>query len=169
MNEIGVSKNNVKVYADIAEGHLATHLAEDENLMSLIKEALLEIDLEGEEVAKEYVFNRIVGECDLKETDENDEIVYAIRKHRDRYTRFVKNATRHQCSSVTLILKKQRDGYQLWSTWIGHLVPSFPKLNSGVDDERDEKTFWKTHALVWGKQEAESDTITDKCPWEKQA
>ena len=166
MIEIAVSKNGKRIYADLGVGHAATHFADDVHLLDLVREVVRAKELDSSELKFEYVFDRIVGECDLQVVSENDDIVYAIRRQRDRYTKFVKNKPRHQCSSVTVIIKEAHDGdYELVSAWIGHLVPSFPKLNAAVDQDVLEKQYWATHALAWGRQAVDETTVTSVCPW----
>ena len=163
------SKNGVCVYVDVDSGHAATHFSDDDTLFNLVKEIIRGSSLEGDDIKFEYVFDHVIGECDLQAVDEHDEILYARRKHRDRLSKFVKNKPRHQCSSVTIVLKRVEDGYELQSAWIGHLVPSFPKTNTSIDQDIEEKKYWETHALVWGKQAVDEDSITTICPWDKPA
>ena len=165
MIKIGTTKNGIAVYADTKHGHAATHIADDSTLLDLVREVLLTIEPHDNELKLEYVFDHVIGECDLQTVDENDEIIYARRLHRDRYTKFVKNKPRHQCSSVTVILKQIPVGYELMSAWIGHLVPSFPKLHALPEQDHEEKRYWATHALVWGKQAVDQATMTTICPW----
>ena len=166
MPEVIVSKNGAKVFVDLEKGHASTHLSDDAKLLGFVKEILNNIDLEGDKIQFEHVFDYVIGECDLQTVDEKDEIIYARRTHRDRLSKFVKHKPRHQCSSVTIILKRIDGGYELLSAWIGHHVPSFPKMNVGIDQDIEEKQYWATHALVWGKQAVDEETITTVCPWD---
>lgn len=166
MNGRVTSKNGLQVFIDLEKGHASTHIADDDKLLDLIKEIIQNFTLYGEEMKFEHVFDHVIGECDLQTVDETDEIVYAIRNHRDRYTKFVMNKPRHQCSSVTIILKQIDKGYELVSAWVGHLVPSFPKLHVSPTSDRAEKKYWQTHALVWGRQAVDETTITRVCPWD---
>lgn len=144
MTEIATSKNGVKVYVNLGEGHAATHFSDDAALLDLVKEILPTIELRDEESKFEHIFDRVIGECDLQTVEDEDEIVYAKCIHRDRYTKFVKDKPRHQCSSVTLILKRRGEMYELMSAWIGHLVPSFPRMHSVPEQDREEKTYENT-------------------------
>lgn len=161
-----IGKNGILVHVDSKKGHAATHLSDDTRLFSLVQEIISKTNLEDDDIKFEYVFDNVIGECDLQTVDENDEVLYARRLHRDRLSKFVKNKSRHQCSSVTIILKKTNNGYDLLSAWIGHLVPSFPKMNAAPAQDIEEKKYWATHALVWGKQAVEESTITSTCPWD---
>ena len=165
MIEVGTSKNSVKVYADLEKGHASTHFADDSRLLDLVSEIIPTVELRDTDIKFEHVFDHVIGECDLQTVQDGDEIVYAVRLRRDRHAKFVKNKSRHQCSSVTIILKQIPDGYELISTWIGHLVPSFPKPHSLPGQDIEEKKYWATHALVWGKQPVDETTITTVCPW----
>lgn len=159
---IATTRNGYEVFVDTVGSHAATHLADDSDLLGLVVELLSRTDIHGENVAFEKNMGRVIGEMDLVETDDTDEIIYAKRVNRENYTRFVRNRERAPTQYLTIILKKHDDGYELWSAWIGRLVPPFP----GDEHERPEsKDFWASHALVWGKQSTRKETITDIQPW----
>lgn len=160
---IGKTKNGFDVYVDLEASHAATHFKDDPQLLSLVKEALPELEPKGDYWRHERHMGRIVGNTDLVETGESDEIVYAKRPLRDVYTRFVKNKTSSPSEWITVELRKiDERSLELFTTWIGRLVPSFP---GGKFETAESKPFWSKHALVWGKQDIVSGTETIECPW----
>jgi len=155
--------NGIKVYVDTVDSPAATHLKSNPELLGLVKDFLKHQSFHEEEVSLEYDTDHIVGNMDLVETDSKDEIVYAIRKNRDIYTRFVKNREPVPTSYITVILRKNNEGnYILWSAWIGRLVPTSP---GNPDSTPVSKPFWDKHALVFGRQPIIEETLTDKYPW----
>lgn len=160
------SRSGKKVMIDLDNSHAATHLKEQPNLLELVKRIISNTDL-PEIDDKFYSFETdtgyTIGEMDLVETDNNDEIIYAKRKNRNNFTRFVKNKPRPKTSFVSIVIKKNdNETLELWSAWIGRLVPPFP----GDEHEQPEsKSFWEKHALVWGTQAIEPGTETSEKPW----
>jgi hypothetical protein len=97
------------------------------------------------------------------ETNSHDEIVYALRPHRDRYSRFVKNKTTLATHYITLSFKQIQDTqYELYTAYVGKITPSFP---GGDYLPEQSKDFWSKHALVWGNQAIVPGTETTECPW----
>jgi hypothetical protein len=94
---------------------------------------------------------------------ERDDIIYAERKSRDTYTRFTKSQPPQPCSTVTLFLSRLSDEqYELGSAWIGYLGPSFP---GDANESPESRPYWNKHALVWGRQEIQTGSETNVCPW----
>lgn len=155
--------NGKKVFFDGRDSHLATHLKEYPQLLKLAQEALEQIAPEAEEYAAAIDLGRDIGKTDLVTVTAGDEIVYAKRKNRQTFTKFVKNRSPHTVRTIVVILHiLKEDSYQLWSAWFGELTPSFP------GDEREtpaSRTFWATHALIYGKEEIIPGTETTECPW----
>lgn len=161
--DIARSRNGQVVFLDDKRSNVTLHLQEAPHLIDLIKEALEGVDLTGDNVAIEKDLGRIVGETTLVETDEADEIVYAKRLQRDKYTRFVMNKAAQPTQFVTVILHKADDGYRLWSAWCGQLVPTSP---GGDDETPKSQGFWHNHALIFDEAIIQPDTMTPICPWE---
>ena len=157
------TRSGESVYIDHEATKVGLHLAEAPQLLQLVKEVLTIRDVEGENVALEVDLGRIVGETSLIETTDDDEIVYARRLQRDKYTRFVKNKELMPTSWVTVILHKVDDGYNLWSAWCGKLVPTSP---GGEDEMPKSQGYWRNHALVYDADIIQADTVTEVCPWE---
>lgn len=159
---IAISKNNITVYLDDQLTNATLHIIETPNLLTLVEEALRETVLVGGNVAVEKDLGRIVGETSLVATSDHDEIVYAKRLHRDKFTRFVKNKTLTPTGCVTIILRKTDDGYNLWSAWCGRLVPMSPGDGEAMPKSQG---FWRNHALVYDESIIQPGTVTPVCPW----
>lgn len=160
---IGMTKNNKHVYVDMEGPHAATHLADTPGLIELVKEFIAEIEIDQDSLCIDRDMGRVVGTSDLVETTDNDEIVYAKRINRNNYTRFVSHRHAVQSSFVTVVLQKDLEGnYELWSAWIGSVVPQFPGDEHEVPES---KPFWRKHALVWGNQAIQPGTETREWPW----
>lgn len=111
-------------------------------------------------------FGRIIGKCECVETTAEDEIVYAIRRERDRHMRFVKNREMSETRELTLILFRHADHWKLVSGWFGGQAAREPQDPNSSPEERIEAyEFWTHHALVWGCQRVREETITETCPW----
>lgn len=160
---IAVSKNNINIFLDDQATNVSLHIIETPNLLDLVDEVLRDTILVGDNIAIEQNLGRVVGETSLLETSDEDEIVYAKRLHREKYTRFVKSKTLTQTSYVTIILHAKDDGYNLWSAWCGKLVPTSP---GDKDEMPKSQGFWANHALVYDESIIQPGTITTTCPWE---
>lgn len=157
------SRNNVEVMIESIDSHIATHFADTPILRAAVNEIISMTDIVGKDMFFEYDLGRIIGTTDLVDTTSKDEIVFAKRKNRDIYTRFTKSQQPIDCSTVTVALKKMdEDHYMLWSAWIGFKGPAFP---GDFNETPDSKQYWSKHALVWGRQEVQLDTVTSDSPW----
>lgn len=158
------SKNGIRVYVDLDESHAATHIAEEPNLYRAAQSAIRKLTLKGDNMPIEVDMGYVVGKSSLVQTTDKDEIVYAKRKHRNNYTRFAKNREPVNSTNIVLILRRgaSKRSYNLFSAWVGTLSPTFP----GSDYETPESyTFWESHALVWGREPIDEDTVTPVKPW----
>jgi hypothetical protein len=162
------SRNGVRVVYD-PEGlgsHAATHFEDTPNLRALVEEAIPRIDLSGESMGVDVDMGRDVGVSYMVSTDATDEIVYARRPHRDTTMRFTMSRPPEPSSRVSLVLIRRGEAddaaYDIRSAWVGPITPAYP----GTPYETpDSKRFWETHALVWGTQEIEPDSVTTVRPW----
>lgn len=160
---LGKTKNGCDVYVDLETSHAATHIQDTPELLGLVKGALQEIEPTENYHEFELDMGHVIGTSDLVETSEDDEIVYAKRRNRDTYTRFVRNKDPIPTQFLTLCLEKMNDdAYNLYSTWAGPNCPSSP---DSIVATPESKPFWEKHALVWGTQEVISGTETIECPW----
>ncbi|MBM6616981.1 hypothetical protein [Bacillus suaedaesalsae] len=111
-----------------------------------------------------------IGITSLINTEENSEIVYAKRKERNLYTRFVKNRKGSITHSFVVVLNKTRNNNNQYL-----LVTMFP--GNGAYKEPEDPTistkreliesllFWEDHALVFDESTIEYSTITPFCPY----
>jgi hypothetical protein len=149
---------------DRKESHVASHKA----VQPLLAETLSRVDTRGRaEFCEEINFGRIMGEtiCVTTTSDgEGDEIVYAKRPGRRGLTRFVKNRQPEPTGSVTACFKGTTGGaYLIMTAFIGSRAPAEPWDRRWATAE--SRTFWSSHALVWGKEETIPGTETTICPW----
>lgn len=156
------SKNGVEVFLDTETSHAITHFAHNPKLREFAKKILSETEVEGELIRLDRDMREVVGMTDLVETEEEDEIVYAMRPRRSTYSRFVKNKQSTPTNWVTIDVRKKGSGYFLHTTFIGRLTPSFPGGDYLPERSRE---FWSKHALVWGSQEVIPGSETTQCPW----
>ncbi len=157
------SRNNITVVFDPIHSHAATHLADTPQIRPLVEAIIQATNLEGDTIKFDTDTGTVIGNSDLVETDETDEIVYAMRTNRDSLLRFTKSRAPQPSSMVTVILLKIDDTtYELYSAWLGPLTPATP--NSPYADATSFE-FWSNHALVWGGQEIQPGTETPICPW----
>jgi hypothetical protein len=163
MRKLGITKNGCSVYV-MATSHAAMHFADTPELEQLVRELLPLLHAEGKNVFVENDMGRIVGHTDLVETTEKDEIVYAKRLHRKDYARFALRRDPQATTYVTVALNRRKSGeYNLVSAWIGGIAPPLPGDRRAT---ADSKSFWKKHALVWGRQKIQEGTIAKTWPWD---
>lgn len=160
------SANGVEVVYDPVNSHTATHFNDAPELKSLAKELLRSLRLEGELVAKDVDMGRTIGNSDVVEVDESDEIVYAMRKHREDqgFVPFAKSQKAKPSSLISIYLvRRDPKTYELLSVWIGEYEsPMFPQMNNATPESIP---YWKQHAFVWGSQEIIPSTERPDCPW----
>jgi hypothetical protein len=158
------TKNGCDVYVDTKTSHAATHLKDHPELFEYMKEILLTYEAQGNVVRFETDMGRVIGKMDLVETVDSDDIFYAKRPNRDKYTRFVRGKKSEPTHFVTIELRKTGDtAYDVFTVFIGRLSPPFP---FGKNDPNETyRAFWKNRALVVEKQEFLAETVTNECPW----
>lgn len=151
------------VYYEPSNSHAATHFADSPKLKETVIKHLPNINLEGKKTRVEIDTGEIVGLDGCVETSDRDEIVYALRPHRDRYSRFVKNRAAEPTSWIVVSVEKEDDDTAtLYTAFVGRLTPSFP---GGDFLSEQSKEYWSKHALAWGSQEVLPETVTSICPW----
>lgn len=160
---LGTTKDGRLVYVDMQNSHAASHFKDTPQLLELVKELLPKIETPQNYSRFDIDMGREIGLSDLVQTTDADDIVYAKRPNRTKYSRFVKNKGPVPSTMVTLELRKlEEGGLELFTAYIGSLTPPTP--GDGVKKETS-KRFWMQHALAWGSQEIDSKTETRKCPW----
>lgn len=163
MEFVGHTANGKKVTVDRKLSHAGLHLKENPALFAIVQEALQYVAPETDEYACTVDLERELGYSDLVEVGETDTIVYAKRKGRETFTKFVKKREPHETRHVTLILQRSKDeNYELWSAWLGELSPSFP---GDAREAPHSREFWNSHALVYRPENIIKGTETDICPW----
>lgn len=151
-----ISKNKQKVFIDEGNTNVGLHIIENPDLLDLVKEVIENSEISGENVGFEYDFHKVIGKTSCVETTDDDQIVYAKRKQRESFSRFVKNRQLEDTNLVSVVLFKKDYGYLLWSAWCGPLVPTSP------DSEGRMKTsegFWRNHALVYDESLIQVGTV----------
>jgi hypothetical protein len=158
------TRDGKRVYIDPQDSHVATHLVDTPQLAELAGEVVASLEVgERDSLYLEQDMGRIVGVSDLVATNPSDSIIYAKRPNRDNYTRFVQERQPQATSYVTIILRQLTDTeYELWSAWIGRVVPGFPGDEHETPDSRPS---WQQHALVWGNQAIQPGTERSDWPW----
>ncbi len=158
------TKNGLDVYVDTVNSHAATHMKNHPELLDLVKEVLSQYDVTADQIRFNTDMGRVVGEKDLVETKDGDDVFYAKRPNREKYTRFVRNKSAVPTNFITIELRKVNDTeYDIFTAFIGELTPSFP---TGKDDRNQKnRDFWNSHALVVGNQGVVPGSETTECPW----
>ncbi len=162
------SKDDYVIYYDPDGSHASTHFADTPNLKELVIEVLESRDIASNELSFDLDMKRVIGTCDVVETDDSDEIIYAIRTKRfdQGLVPFVKTRKAQPSSYVSIALEATDDPaiYQLSSAWIGTFGddPPFP----GQPDAIPESVpYWSKRAFVWGGQPIEPGTEQTTRPW----
>ncbi len=161
-----MSANGKRVVFDPVHSHAATHLKDAPTLRALAKELLSNMSLEGDLIAKDVDTGKVVGNSDVVETDDKDDVVYARRKNREDqgYVPFTKSRSPQPSTKISIYLvKKDDENYELSSVWIGEYEsPMFPQMSNAT---AESVPYWSKHAFVWGSQEITPGSILAKCPW----
>ena len=156
--------DNKRILYDPVHSHTATHFNDAPGLKDLVVQLLSHRYIDGGPLGFDVDMGNPVGNKDVVDVNQGDEIVYAKRKNRAEYVSFIKNRQPQPCSYVSISLKQlDPTSYELQSTWIGEFEsPPFPGDKSAT---RESIPFWNRHAFVWGTQGIQEDTITNQCPW----
>ena len=161
-----ITANNMKVVFDPTNSHASTPFKDSPVLKKLTVVLLENMDIEGDLIAKDFDMKRTVGNTDVVDINEKDEVVYAMRKHREDqgYVPFTKSNASQPSNLISIYLvKKSEDTYELSSVWIGEYdSPMFPQMSNAT---KDSIPYWSKHAFVWGSQEIIPGTERPDCPW----
>jgi hypothetical protein len=133
------------------------------------------IDTGGRDfIVSHYTSDRYMGWCWLVETSKSDTVVYAKRRGREGYSRFVKHREPQLSKNMVVVLKKCRDesAYVIISSYIGTPSPAEPgnwRSHSKKAHPRQayvqSKRYWMNHALILGSEDVEPNTKTSICRW----
>ncbi len=157
------SHKGVHIYVNLTQSPAAAHISQQPHILTLAKELLDSLKLEGSTLAIEHDFGRNVGNTDVVETTAKDTVVYAKKLRQTTFCRFVRRRQMTPSQFLSLLLIKDDAGnYELRDIWVGRQVPPFP----GEDNEKpDSKTFWESHALVIDGQALQLSTLTKENPY----
>jgi len=165
MNEhfITTSTNKKRIYGRLTQGPLASNVARNPHLLTLVKEVVSPLNLTLPAVTIEQDMGRNIGYSDQLETKEKDIVFYARQTHSQEYTRFVKHRKSDHTSFLTIKLQVDEDGnYELTNAWIGKLFPPIPGTPDATPSSKD---YWLTHAVVFNGQPLLASTVTKECPY----
>ena len=156
LRKIFTNSKGMVFYPRVDQTHI--HLDIERFLPYLIDQVK---DKSQEIVEIEYEFNEVIGQSLCVEVSENDTIVYAIRKGRNKHTKFVLNRNAENCKSVFAVFKKTELGYLILTIFIGKKAGREPWDNFAT---LEDKKFWSNHALIFDSNEIIQNTITKTCP-----
>lgn len=161
---ISKTKNGFDVYVDTETSHAATHLKDHPEIFGLMQEILSEYEVTENVIRFETNMGRIVGKMDCVEITDEDDVFFAKRPNREKYTKFVKGKEPQPTSFVTMEIHQKSDTeYEVFTAFVAPMTPSFPYNKE--DPNEKNRDFWKNHALAAGKQEFIAETVTTECPW----
>lgn len=152
-NDRFISKDNCTVLSGKQNHHV--HGKMKEILPDIIK--MIECENRGNFFFDQIEFPYEIGKTTCVEIDETDDIVYAVRRGRKGYTKFVRNRLPESTKYVTVILIKKNDFYYVISAYIGpksEVEPFDP-----VSTEKSYK-YWENHALIFGTEPIYPSTLT---------
>jgi hypothetical protein len=133
------------------------HMSQHPDVLQYLEEVISKVHANEQEVVKCMIdLGRPLGYKTCVETNESDEIVYAIREGRRILTRFVKNREPILCNKVTIVLKKlDHTRYAVLTAYIGEVAEKEAGDHSIKTEEEYTKckNFWDNHALIWGSCE----------------
>src|SRR6185437_10264535 len=160
---IGVSANDHQVYTNIINSAAGRCFSRQPHLVSLAKGVIESLMLSDSTMRVTYDLGRTIGNTNIVATREKDVIFYAQRLKQNDVLRFVKNRSMEPSSELSIVLHQDDEGnYELTDAWIGPACPSFP---GSVDESKDSKTYWQTHALTAGSESISAQSITSICPY----
>jgi cold shock CspA family protein len=157
IRKIYTNEHNIKFIPRINQQHV--HLELDEYLPLIIDNIK---DYNNDYLEVEYELPEIVGYSDCLETNNNDEIIYAKRKGRLDYTRFVHGKSPEPSKNIFASFKKTELGYLIITIFVGKKAAREPwDALATIDDFK----FWQTHALVFRPETIIKGSELKTCPW----
>lgn len=160
---IGQTKNGVPVYVDLIRSQAAVDIAQQPHIITLVKEALQQMEVTELEVVTEHDMGRVIGYDFVIATTDKDPVVYARLTREDVYTRFVKNGQPQSTQYLTITLRRDENNeYELHRSWMGHRRP--PRPGSDQETAKD-RLYWAKHAFVLSNQALQLSTVTKTCPY----
>ena len=160
---IGQTRNGAYVYVDLINSPAAKHIAVQPQLLTLAKEMLGQITVQGPAISVEYDMRRPIGYSFIVATTDDDTVLYGRFVKDEVYTRFVKKRIPLLTQYLTITLaQKSRGNYELSDIWIGSIRPPRP---GSTNETAKSKPFWSSHAFVFNNQPMQLQTITTTCPY----
>lgn len=137
-----------------------SHIHRDaEHFFPIIFERIKDYSVEF--IDEPFEFPNIIGKSICVPTSKKDVIIYAKRKRRKDYSRFVINREPIDTKFITVCLLRVPTHYSIMTAYLG-------KSAKEPYDERAteaDKEFWKNHALIFGEEEVIERSITSVYPW----
>lgn len=128
----------------------------DIDILKLAAESIITKGLENIKKETQFIFN--IGTTNVVQTDPEDKIVWARRKGRKKFSRFVMNKFPKQTNFFTVVAKKiDNNVYKLITCYRGKLSP--PELKPTGNSDRSI-IFWKKHAFAFGSEEIEGEILS---------
>jgi len=141
-----------------------------QNLISYMKNnrTFENLDKDFIEMVVEFPFN--VGYSDLCKVKDSDNIIYAKRKDRSIYSKFLIGRESTEIDKCVVVLKRSYDKpneYYLITMFPGEYCIKEPQdKNIKSEDEKNNiMKFWDKHAFVFKLDEIDKNTITKVCPY----
>jgi len=135
-----------------------------------INQALQQINSLNRTYITEMIdFKKDIGFDQCVKTNNDDEIIFAKRKGRANYTKYVKNRNPIICQSLTISLIKSevnQNVYHILTAYIGK--PNMDNkwlINKKIISENQKllkqamQEFWKNHALIYNEEDIQTETI----------
>ena len=153
----GTTKDGKAVYDRMDGSHFHPEGGLTPELLSV---ALGEIDTRDRNILGEVVeFEKPVGETTCVGVGPEDEVVMVYRKGRRGQTPMVKNRGAEPCSTVKVVLTRDRHpgsrgSYELLTAFVGKdspIEPWDPNYHN-EDAQRSSEEFWSSHALLYDEE-----------------
>lgn len=159
---VAISSNQKTVVVDLVISPAAAQIAQQPHLLEIASALLKTSELAGHNIWVSKDMGRPIGNCDVIETTETDVIYYAQRMKSDVYTRFVKNKRLELTNIMSIELTSADDAtFEIQQIILGNPIPPSPSEGGS----KESRTFWATHAMLWGDWPTKSASITRECPW----
>jgi len=155
MNVLGYLASGEPV-VDRQKSHIHPGLSE------LLVPALARLESLGRDrCVDEIDFGRVIGDTHCVVTTPDDKIVFAQRENRPGLSRFAPERKPEPCTAVTVVLRKEDEGYVLRTAFVGYKAEPEPWDRNATEAS---VLFWNTHALVPEDGQI-LETATLDCPW----
>lgn len=104
-----VSANGKRIVFDPVNSHTATHFKDAPTLKAVAEGLLSKMTLEDDLIAKDVDMGKVIGTSDVVETDDSDEIIYAMRKNREDqgHVPFTKSRSSQPSTLVSIYIIKK--------------------------------------------------------------